>query len=651
MGEELKYRALTPDEIAVMEAAGTRAENWADVRVAEAFRPQSVVRCTFSGKIRLGAFNAAVELPGGSAPSGVYESHLADTTVGDDSLVQRVAFLANYDVGAGACVFNCGTIGVEGESSFGNGCEIEILNEGGGRELKIFDRLTAQLAYLAVCYRHRPKLIDALSGMVDAYVASRRSTRGTIGDGARVLNCARIRNVSIGPAAVVDGALLLENGTVASKAEAPTTIGAGVVAEDFIVSTGSTVDGRAIISKCFIGQACRIGRQFSAESSVFFANCEGFHGEALSVLAGPFTVSHHKSSLLIAGLYSFYNAGSGTNKSNHMYKLGPVHQGILERGSKTGSFSYLLWPAAVGAFTAVIGKHHTNFDTRNLPFSYISEEKGRSVLSPAINLFTVGTKRDGEKWPARDRRSDPDRLDLINFAVFSPTTVGRLLKGLEEITELYNYASRRQEYVNYKGIWIKRLLCRSAKRHYGIAVQVYLGGLLADRLESGADLKGDGAGTGDWVDILGLLAPKSEIEAVCDEIEDGRLNGLDPLEDRLRAIHDSYDEYEWNWAQEAWRAWAGKAPCEMSVDELAKAVGDWKTASIKLNNMILADAQKEFEGPTRTGFGVDGDKEVCDLDFEAVRGTFEDNKFVKHLQRDSEDISARAEAILAKLGK
>ena len=86
----------------------------------------------------------------------------------------------------------------------------------------------------------------------------------------------------------------------------------------------------------------RSGKQFSAENSVFFANSEAFHGEAVSVFGGPYTVTHHKSSLLIAGMYSFFNAGSGTNQSNHMYKLGPVHQGILERGSKTGSFAYLL---------------------------------------------------------------------------------------------------------------------------------------------------------------------------------------------------------------------------------------------------------------------------------------------------------------------
>jgi len=422
MAEQDSYRALTEREVAALEAGGSCAEDWAAVRVAQGFSADAVRRCAFSGQVRLGAFGGTTQVAGAALPSGVRDSSLRNCTIGDGALVQGVGLLADYDVGPGACVLDCGRLSMDGPSAFGNGVEIEVLNEGGGRELTIFERLSAQLAYMAVCYRHRPKLVAAIAAMAERWADGVRSERGTIGAGARVLNCGTLQGVAVGAAATVDGALLLRNGTVASKPAAPTTVGAGVIATDFIIGTGSTVDGGAMLSRCFVGQGCRIGRQFSAENSVFFANCEGFHGEAVAVLAGPYTVTHHKSTLLIAGLLSFYNAGSGTNQSNHMYKLGPVHQGVIERGSKTGSFSYLLWPARVGPFSVVLGKHYANFDTRNLPFSYVDEENGKSVVSPALNLFTVGTRRDGDKWPARDRRTDPDRLDLINFPVLSRLT-------------------------------------------------------------------------------------------------------------------------------------------------------------------------------------------------------------------------------------
>ncbi|NAW49767.1 DUF4954 family protein, partial [Salmonella sp. gx-f5] len=75
------------------------------------------------------------------------------------------------------------------------------------------------------------------------------------------------------------------------------------------------------------------------------------NGEACAAFCGPFTASHHKSSLLIGGMFSFYNAGSATNFSNHAYKMGPMHWGILERGSKTASGAYLLMPATLGTYS------------------------------------------------------------------------------------------------------------------------------------------------------------------------------------------------------------------------------------------------------------------------------------------------------------
>ncbi len=111
---------------------------------------------------------------------------------------------------------------------------------------------------------------------------------------------------------------------------------------DFVASLGAKIGGSSIIERCFIGQSCHIDHLFSAHDSLIFANCNLENGEACAIFAGPFTVSSHKSSLLIAGHFSFLNAGSGSNQSNHLYKLGPIHQGVVERGSKTSSDSYNL---------------------------------------------------------------------------------------------------------------------------------------------------------------------------------------------------------------------------------------------------------------------------------------------------------------------
>lgn len=155
-----------------------------------------------------------------------------------------------------------------------------------------------------------------------------------------------------------------------------------------------------MLRRCFVGEGVVIENGFSAENSLFFANSHLNHGEACAVFAGPYTVSHHRSTLLIAGYFSFFNAGSGANQSNHMYKSGPVHQGVHLRGCKFGSDAYVLLPASTGAFTIVTGRHYNHHDTERMPFSYLVEEAGDSVLLPAVNIRSCGTARDIDKAPA-----------------------------------------------------------------------------------------------------------------------------------------------------------------------------------------------------------------------------------------------------------
>ena len=171
----------------------------------------------------------------------------------------------------------------------------------------------------------------------------------------------------------------------------------------------------------------------------------------MAVFAGPYTVTHHRSTLLIGACVSFFNAGSGTNQSNHLYKLGPVHQGILERGAKTGSDAYLLWPARVGPFSTVVGQHTASFDSGDLPFSHIGQDGGRTVISPGVNLINVGSRRDAEKWPARDRRRDPEKLDLISHGRLTPFTVGRIRRGLDLLLRLSAETPAERDLVPYGG--------------------------------------------------------------------------------------------------------------------------------------------------------------------------------------------------------
>lgn len=41
---------------------------------------------------------------------------------------------------------------------------------------------------------------------------------------------------------------------------------------------------------------------------------------------------------------------------------------------------------------------------------------------------------------------------------------------------------------------------------------------------------------------------------------------------------------------------------------------------------------------SKIGFGLDGEEEIRDLDFENVRGKYEENKFVIELKKETEEI-------------
>jgi hypothetical protein len=657
----MTYRHLTKEEINRLLLQNCFSDNWSTVTVTEGFSPGNIINTRFGGSIKLGIYSGTIEVEKNIPRTcGIYNSFISNCEIGDHVFISDVRNLSNYIIEGNVVISNTGSLAVKGESTFGNGSEIEVLNEGGGRELPIFDRLSSQTGYLTVLYRHDKDFTEKILGLIRVYCESKRSNRGLIQTGARIQDSLIISNVSIGSYATISGASLLEEGTIQSCHEAPVFIGTGVVAKKFIVLSGSRIDGGVILEKCFTGQGVIMGKQFSAENSVFFANCEAYHGEACSLFAGPYTVTHHKSTLMIASLASFFNAGSGTNQSNHMYKLGPLHQGILERGSKTGSFSYLLLPVHIGAFTVVMGKHYSNFDTADFPFSYISEEKGKSELTPAMNLFTVGTRRDIDKWPARDRRKDPDKIDLIHFDLYNPYIVGRIINGINILNELAEKADKKQDYINHKGISIHRLLLKTTRKYYEMALKIYIGQEVVKRIQGMdqnstlADLKNmltaQGTdGTGKWVDISGLFSPASQIDELVDSVKTGKIRSVDELYEDLASIYNSYDKYAWVWCSGLISQQAGDKPENLPVNGLIQIITDWKTNAIKLNNMILKDAEKEFDPGSKIGFGIDGDADTREGDFQAVRGVYDNNRFVAGLQKESKEIEEKADRLIAVL--
>ena len=657
----MEYRQLTREEISALQAQQCRAEDWMSIKVDPAFTTDHIHNVRFSGEITLGQFTESFVREGGiKMHSGIRNAVLHNVEIGDNCLIENINnYIANYTIGERTIIDNCDLIVVDGKSYFGNGVEVAVLNETGGREVIITDKLSAHTAYIMALYRHRQRMIEQLRKIAIYYSEKHASTMGSIGSDVIISNSGVIKGVRIGDCCRINGVNLLSNGSINSCKEAPIYIGHGVVCNDFVISSGAKVDSGATLSRCFVGQACELGHNYSASDSLFFSNCQGENGEACAIFAGPYTVTHHKSTLLIAGMFSFMNAGSGSNQSNHMYKLGPIHQGTLERGAKTTSNSYILWPSRVGAFSLVMGRHVSNSDTTNLPFSYLIEQNNTTHLVPGVNLRSVGTIRDVQKWPKRDRRTDPNKLDLINYNHLSPYTVQKMIKGREILKGLQHASGELSDTYSFHSAKIKNSSLRNGIRFYEVGIHKFLGNSLIKRLEglhptSDEDIRNrlrpdTEIGKGEWADVSGLIAPKSEIEKLICSIEGGKTNRLKQINAEWARMYNNYYTYEWSWVYDKMESFYGISFDTITAADIISIVTQWREAVVWLDKMIYEDARKEFSLSSRTGFGADGSRAVKDSDFEQVRGDFESNPFVCATLRHIEEKSALGEELIQRI--
>lgn len=601
------YRLLTESEIDQLVRQNCEAEDWLQVEVKDSSSVDYVKNCNFSGFIRLGSFQSVFELEGGmTRHSGIYEASLHNVTVGDNCYIGNISnYISNYSIGEGSYLCHINTMFANEGCNCANGLKVDVLNEMGGSPVKMYDSLSAQEAYLIVTHSHNKELIRMWDGLIDSHVRELKKEEGVVGKAVRIVNVGRVEDVYFGDSCVLEGTARMTNCCLMSTEDSPVNIGHNVICEDVIVCGGSSVRESAILKECFIGQSCHVGSGYSASSSLVFCNSELENGEGCSLFAGPFTVSHHKATLLIAGMFSFFNAGSCTNQSNHMYKLGPMHYGVLQRGSKTSSGSHLLWPARVGAFSMVMGKLATHMDTTDFPFSYLIGDGMSCSLLPGANLCTAGTYRDERKWPNRDKREENGRLDWIQYPILNPYTIQQVLKGEALLKGMLEEDGLYAEKYSYQQATIKSNHLNKGLYFYEMALNVFVGKVLMKHLdhscfETVEDLKmalqpSVDSGYGKWDDMVGMLAPAEEVDTLMDDIEQGEIASVEDMKDRLKEMYELYDAYEWTALLHLLQVRFHVLQEDLSVDCLIQLLQKYIKSQDAWLHWVCKDARKEME--------------------------------------------------------
>ena len=546
------YRNLTQEEINVLESNSCWAENWERVKVDEAFSPYGFHRVIFYGDIRLGKFEKQVEVTKGfTKHSGINDATLRNVTVGDNCLIEKVGnFINNYTIGDDCYISNISTMETTEGATYGEGHQISVLNEMGDGNLILFRDLNSQLAAFMVKYFKDRQLKDCITRLINEEIRFTQPERGTLGNGVKIINSKEITNTVVRDDCEINGAARLSDCTILSSKDDSVFIGTGVICENSIICNGCSITNSVKMQDCFVGEACQITNGFTA--------------------------------------------GSNTNFSNHAYKMGPLHYGTLERGTKTASGAYVLMPAKIGAFSVCFGKLMNHPDMRCLPFAYLMAYGETMYIVPGRNITTVGLYRDIKKWPKRDKRAASSRKSIINFDWLSPFTVGEIVQGKKILEALRQAGGDNVSSYNYHEYIINASSLRKGIKYYDIALRIYMGAVLKRAVKGGFLGKPTSTiGEGQWNDLSGLLLPASEEQRLLDDIKKGSIESIKDVLQRFYDINDHYREYQWAWTYKLILDYYGiDMLTEQSMQRIRE---DYVKARRAWIAEIRKDAQKEFE--------------------------------------------------------
>ncbi|MCX7020161.1 MAG: DUF4954 family protein [bacterium] len=421
-----------------LEAKGCWAQDWSKVRVADKFNPNHVAGVKFFGECSLGAFEPLeIEVEKGvKLSTGVYNSVLVDTIVEDNALVCNVGLLSNYVVRTGAVVLNTAMVSSEAGTAFGNGVELPIAIETGGREVLTYADINIPVAEKVAKSRDNKELLAEYAAFVKAYVEAVASPKGIIDQGARVSNTGKITNSYIGPYAVVDNAIKVADSTLLSNKDERTEVIDGAYVIKSILQWGCEAASMGIVQESVCTEHSHVERHGKVTQSILGPNTGVAEGEVTASLCGPFVGFHHQS-LLIATLWpeGKGNVGYGANiGSNHTSKA-PDQELWPGEGMFFGLGCNVKFPSDfTKAPYSVVATGVTALPQKvTFPFSLIiTPDSINAGISPAYNEIIPGwvlsdnifaVMRNEGKYIKRNKA----RRTKFEFQVFRPEIIDLMI--------------------------------------------------------------------------------------------------------------------------------------------------------------------------------------------------------------------------------
>ena len=522
--ENTKYRNLTAVEIEQLERQGNYAEDWSAVRVATPFCAECVRNSTFEGAVSLGIIENRKHTDDAlTLREGIYNSALANVTLGNHPVVHNVRMLSGYTVGNDVLLFNIDEMTCDPQ----NPVWLEPMNENGGRRILPFGGMTIGDAYMWARYRGRKKLMEKLEQFTRNLLATDEGRYGRIGDSCVIKNTKRIHNVILlstkDDCTVVDSCITLCDGVIGYGC----SLEYGVIAARFLLGEHVHLEFGLRLNDTVVGDNSTLARCEVGNSIIF-----------------PAHEQHHNNSFLIAALIMGQSniAAGGTIGSNHNSRTAD-NEIAAGRGFWPGLCCSFKHSSRFASYCLLAkGDYPSELDI-TLPFALVNNNIAKDQLEvmPAYwwlyNMYAMD--RNSKKFAKRDKRKL--KAQHIEFDNLAPDTAEEILHGMALLRQWMDNAKDGVVYADgmekgkRKTVVLKAaeglkayedMLVFYAMKNLGQALPTACHPLL----------------TKEWVNIGGQLIAKSDMEQLIADVENGAIGSWQQLHDRMDALWQAYPD-------------------------------------------------------------------------------------------------------------
>jgi hypothetical protein len=477
--EQIAGKDLTAAQITKLKKNGNFAEDWKKVKVADGFDPDRIRDSSFYGEVILGKFDEKVAVEKGvELPSGVYHSTLINSIISDNALVHDVNLLANYWIKENAVVSNVAQIACRKATAFGNGIELSLAIETGGREVKTYSEITIDVATKIAGSRKDKQLLAEYDKLVAEYVSKATSEKGIVCEGAVVKNTSKVLDTFVGAYGIIDNAIMVVNTTILSNKDEKTEVSDGAYVKNSIIQWGSEVTSMGVVDSSVLTEHSHVEREGLVTNSILGPNTGVAEGEVTASLVGPFVGFHHQS-LLIAAYWpeGKGNVGYGANVgSNHTSRV-PDQEIWCGEGTFFGLSVAIKFPAnyTLSPYTIIATGVTTLPQKVAFPFALInSPAEFYPGVPPAYNELIPGwvlsdnlysVKRNEGKYMKRNKA----KRSKFVFEVLRPDIIDLMLDARKRL----QVAQSKDVYADkdIKGLGKNFLLEKSRKK--GIETYTY----------------------------------------------------------------------------------------------------------------------------------------------------------------------------------